>query len=84
MEYEINIELGDLGTVMGLVSALVDGDGGVTLIEVYVFICGVKTNVRTMLTDNSRAELESEYLSRHEDDSKSIGGRHLYDEHDFS
>lgn len=82
MEYEIEIDLGDIGGQIALVSALVDSDGAVTLTEVNVVIAGNKINVVSMLDDSAKIYIEMDYIFKSGSDT--INGKHLYDEHDYS
>lgn len=84
MEYEIEIDLGDLGNQSALVSGLIDSDNNVTLTEVKVTILGKQINVVSMLTDSAKDDFERVYLVQCIDDEKSIDGKYLYDEHNYS
>lgn len=83
-EYEIEIDLGYLGEQIALVSGLVDSDDNVTLTEVNVTIAGKQINVVSMITDYHKGILGHQYFIHSHEDSMSINGKHLYDEHDYS
>lgn len=84
MVQEIEIDLGDLGSQIAMVSALVDSDYGVTLTHVRVTVAGILLNVVTMIDEQAKEYIRGEYLELHQAELNTIDGKHLYDEHDYS